>query len=300
VEGYKKGIEYFQQAIAKDPTYALAYSGLADSYAVFAGFGSVSPKEGYPKAKEAAQKALEIDDTLAEAHASLAVIKTLYDWDWSGGEREIQRAIELNPNYATAHQWYALTLGATGRLEEAIAESKRALRLDPISMIANWNAGYIFYLARQYDQAIEQERKTLELNPSFVPTYGVLGESYMQKSMYKEALAEFEKALAISPDSADALRGLGEAYVLGGRKAEAQKVLDRLNELSKHKYVAAWTYAAVCVALGQQDKAYQWLEKAYEERSISLAPSIKGDPMWDPLRSDPRWADLLRRMNLQP
>jgi len=299
-EGYKKGIEYFQQAIAKDPTYALAYSGLADSYAVFAGFGSVSPKEGYPKAKEAAQKALEIDDTLAEAHASLAVIKTLYDWDWTGGEREIQRAIELNPNYATAHQWYALTLGTTGRLEEAIAESKRALRLDPVSMIANWNAGYIFYLTRQYDQAIEQERKTLELNPSFVPTYGVLGESYMQKSMYKEALAEFEKALAISPDSADALRGLGEAYVLGGRKAEAQKVLDRLNELSKHKYVAAWTYAAVYVALGQQDKAYQWLEKAYEERSISLAPSIKGDPMWDPLRSDPRFADLLRRMNLQP
>jgi len=291
-----KGIQYFQQAIARDPNYALAYSGLADSYAVLAGFGSVPPKEAYPKAKEAAQKALEIDDTLAEAHASLGLILTMYDWDWPGAEKEFQRAIELNPNYATAHAWYDLTLSATGRLEEAIAQSKRALTLDPVSMIGNWNAGYVFYLARQYDQAIEQERKTLELDPSFVPAYVILGESYVQKSMYREAVEAFEKALAISPGSAEALSGLGKAHALAGRKADAQKVLDRLNELSKQQYVAAWTNADVYTALGEKDKAYQWLEKAYEERSIF---SSKG-PLWDPLRSDPRFADLLRRMNLQP
>jgi tetratricopeptide (TPR) repeat protein len=291
-----KGIQYFQQAIARDPNYALAYSGLADSYAVLAGFGSVPPKEAYPKAKEAAQKALEIDDTLAEAHASLGLILAMYDWDWPGAEKEFQRAIELNPNYATAHAWYDLTLSATGRLEEAIAQSKRALTLDPVSMIGNWNAGYVFYLARQYDQAIEQERKTLELDPSFVPAYVILGESYVQKSMYREAVEAFEKALAISPGSAEALSGLGKAHALAGRKADAQKVLDRLNELSKQQYVAAWTNADVYTALGEKDKAYQWLEKAYEERSIF---SSKG-PLWDPLRSDPRWTDLLRRMNLQP
>jgi serine/threonine-protein kinase len=291
-----KGIQYFQQAIARDPNYALAYSGLADSYAVLAGFGSVPPKEAYPKAKEAAQKAMEIDDTLAEAHASLGLILTMYDWDWPGAEKEFQRAIELNPNYATAHAWYDLTLSATGRLEEAIAQSKRALTLDPVSMIGNWNAGYVFYLARQYDHSIEQERKTLELDPSFVPAYVILGESYVQKSMYREAVEAFEKALAISPGSAEALSGLGKAHALAGRKADAQKVLDRLNELSKQQYVAAWTNADVYTALGEKDKAYQWLEKAYEERSIF---SSKG-PLWDPLRSDPRFADLLRRMNLQP
>ena len=291
-----KGIQYFQQAIARDPNYALAYSGLADSYAVLAGFGSVPPKEAYPKAKEAAQKALEIDDTLAEAHASLGLILTMYDWDWPGAEKEFQRAIELNPNYATAHAWYDLTLSATGRLEEAIAQSKRALTLDPVSMIGNWNAGYVFYLARQYDQAIEQERKTLELDPSFVPAYVILGENYVQKSMYREAVEAFEKALAISPGSAEALSGLGKAHALAGRKADAQKVLDRLNELSKQQYVAAWTNADVYTALGEKDKTYQWLEKAYEERSIF---SSKG-PLWDPLRSDARFADLLRRMNLQP
>jgi serine/threonine protein kinase/tetratricopeptide (TPR) repeat protein len=296
-EGFNKSIEYFQQAIAKDPTYALAYSGLADSYAVFAGFGSLSPKMAYPKAKEAAQKALQIDDTLAEAHASLAFINTIYDWDSPSAEKEFQRSIELNPNYATARSWYALTLAGTGRFEEAIAQAKRALTLDPVSMIANWNAGYIFYVARQYDNAIDQERKTLELDSHFVPAHAILGESYIQKSMFKEAVAEFERALMISPADAYALGGLGQAYAAAGRRAEAQKVLDRLNELSKKKYVAAWTNAAIYSGLGEKDKAFEWLEKVYEERSVV---NIRTDPMWDPLHSDPRFADLLRRMNLQP
>jgi serine/threonine protein kinase/tetratricopeptide (TPR) repeat protein len=296
-EGFNKSIEYFQQAIAKDPTYALAYSGLADSYAVFAGFGSLSPKMAYPKAKEAAQKALQIDDTLAEAHASLAFINTMYDWDSPSAEKEFQRSIELNPNYATARSWYALTLAGTGRFEEAIAQAKRALTLDPVSMIANWNAGYIFYVARQYDNAIDQERKTLELDSDFVPARAILGESYIQKSMFKEAVAEFERALMISPADAYALGGLGQAYAAAGRRPEAQKVLDRLNELSKKKYVAPWTNAAIYSGLGEKDKAFEWLEKVYEERSVV---NIRTDPIFDPLRSDPRFADLLRRMNLQP
>jgi tetratricopeptide (TPR) repeat protein len=251
----------------------------------------------YPKAKEAAQKALQIDDTLAEAHASLAFINTMYDWDSPSAEKEFQRSIELNPNYATARSWYALTLAGTGRFEEAIAQAKRALTLDPVSMIANWNAGYIFYVARQYDNAIDQERKTLELDSDFVPARAILGESYIQKSMFKEAVAEFERALMISPADAYALGGLGQAYAAAGRRPEAQKVLDRLNELSKKKYVAPWTNAAIYSGLGEKDKAFEWLEKVYEERSVV---NIRTDPIFDPLRSDPRFADLLRRMNLQP
>jgi TolB-like protein/Tfp pilus assembly protein PilF len=298
-EGFRKGIEYFQQAIAKDPGYAQAYAGLADSY-LFAGtfVGNVPPKDAYPKVKEAALKALEIDDTLAEAHIPLAVTKIQYDWDWSGGEREFQRAIALNPSSARAHQAYGFVLlAATGRFEEAIVELKRAQELDPLSLLINGNLGIVFYLARQYDQAIEQERKTLDLDANFIVPHWYLGSSYVQKSMYKEAIAEFEKALVIAPGNTLALAGLGYTYAVTGRRAEAQKVLDQLNELSKQKYVPAWSRSIIYEGLGQKDKAFEWLEKAYEERSIY---AIKADLAFDPLRSDPRFADLLRRMNLQP
>ena len=298
-EGSRKSIEYFQQAIAKDPGYAQAYAGLADSYLFGTFFGlNVSPKDAYPKVKEAALKALEIDDTLAEAHIPLAVTKIQYDWEWSGGEREFQRAIALNPSSARAHQAYGyVLLGATGKFEEAIVEVKRALELDPLSLLINGNLGILFYSARQYDQAIEQERKTLDLDANFIVPHWYLGSSYVQKSMYKEALAEFEKALVIAPGNTDALAGLGYTYAVAARRAEAEKVLDQLNELSKQKYVPAWPRAIIYGGLGQKDKAFEWLEKAYEERSIY---SIKADPAYDPLRSDPRFADLLRRMNLQP
>jgi serine/threonine protein kinase/Flp pilus assembly protein TadD len=297
-EGFRKGIEYFQQAIAKDPADAQAYAGLADSY-LFAGTfgGNVPPKDAYPKVKEAALKALEIDDTLAEAHIPLAVTKIQYDWDWSGGEREFQRAIALNPSSARAHQAYGFVLlAATGRFEEAIVELKRAQELDPLSLLINGNLGIVFYLARQYDQAIEQERKTLDLDANFIVPHWYLGLSYVQKSMYKEAIAEFEKALVIAPGNTQALAGLGYTYAVAGRRAEAQRVLDQLNELSKQKYVPAWSRAIIYGSLGQKDKAFEWLQKAYEERSIY---SLR-DPAYDPLRSDPRFADLLRRMNLQP
>ena len=238
-DGLNKGIEYFQQAIAKDRNYGLAYSGLADSYNIIAGFGFVSPKEVYPRAKEAALKALEIDDTLAEAHASLAWSKAFYDWEWSGAEREFQRAIELNPSYADAHLMYGAALRKMGRVEEAIVEYQRAEELDPLSLSSGTFLGVTFYEARQYDQAIEQERKTLELDPNFTQANAVLGFAYAQKSMYKEAIGEFEKGLVVSPGDTRTLSGLGYTYAVAGRRAEAQKVLNQLTELSKEKYVEA-------------------------------------------------------------
>jgi serine/threonine protein kinase/tetratricopeptide (TPR) repeat protein len=295
-EGSYKAIEYFQEAISKDPNYALAYAGLADSYSGLPFNASVAPKDAIPKAKDAVQKALQIDDTLAEAHTSLAFIKTLYEWDWLGAEKEFRRAIELNPNYAIAHRWYALNLEYTGRLEEAIAEDKRALELDPLSLPINAYLGLTFYGARQYDQTIEQERKTIELDPNFIVAHNFLGLAYLQKSMGDEAIAEFKKALVISPGDPMSLGELGRAYALGGKRAEAQKILDKLNELSKQEFVPAMARAVVYTGLGEKDKAFESLEKAYEER---FAIQTKPDPQFDPLRSDPRFADLLRRMNLQ-
>jgi serine/threonine protein kinase/tetratricopeptide (TPR) repeat protein len=295
-EGFSKAIEYFQQAIAKDSSYAPAYSGLADCYSNLPTFAFVPPKEAYPKAKEAALKALEIDDTLAEAHTSLALVKALHDWDWSGGEREFQRAIALNPDYAVAHLWYGWTLGWMGRLDEAIVEAKRAVELDPLSLNINWLLGVVFHFARQYDQAIEQYRKTLDLDANFFVTRTFLGLAYVEKSMFMEAIAELEKAVAISPSNIS-LACLGYGYALGDRRQEAQKVLDQLNEISKEKYVPALHRAIICAGLGEKDMAFEWLEKAYEEHFMI---AVKVNQAFDPLRSDPRFADLLRRMNLQP
>jgi serine/threonine protein kinase/Flp pilus assembly protein TadD len=300
-EGLKKGIEYFKQAIAKDPVYALAYSGLADCYAILANIGTSPPKEAYPKAQAAAVRALEIDDTLAEAHTSLAMVKTFYNWDWSGAEEEVKRAIELNPNYAMAHEAMGHTLWKTGRLEDAIMEEERALELDPFSLAINRDVGQAFYYARQYDRAIEQLRKTLELDPNFITARSALGTAYVQKSMYKESIAEFEKVLVTSPGYTIALMDLGYAHAVAGRRAEAEEVLDQLTEISKRKYVPAGYMARICVGLGEKDKTFEWLERSYEERSIgSYFENLKADPAYDPLRSDPRFADLLRRMNLQP
>jgi TolB-like protein/Tfp pilus assembly protein PilF len=296
LEGLLKGIEYFQQAIAKDPTYALAYSGLADGYSRRATSSSVPPREVFPKAKEAAQKALELDDTLAEAHTSLAWIKALYDWDWSGAQTEFQRAMALNPSYATAHGWYGVALWNMGRIEEAIAEEKRALQLDPLSGIVNRNVGDAFYLARQYDQAIAQYRKTLELYPNVLVLHSFLGYAYLQKSMYKEAKDEFEKWPG-------GLVGLGYTSAVMGRRSEAQKVLDQLIGRAKQQYVPAGEMASIYVGLGEKDEAFEWLEKAYADRDLggqTFTIGIKADPHFDPLRSDPRFQDLLRRMNLQP
>ena len=298
-EGLNKATEYFQQAIAKDPTYALAYSRLSDCYSSLADFGVVPAKEGYLRAKDAALKALELDDTLAEAHSSLAVIKSSYDWDWAGAEKEFRRAIELNPSYTDAHRLHAEVLWQTGRLDDAIAETKLTLELDPLSLDANNDLGLEFFLARQYDQAIEQEGKVLELDPNFTEAYYFRGMSYLKKSMYKEGMADFQKAVQISPGDTVALTGLGFGYGVTGKTVEAQKVLDKLNEVSKQKYVSPVFMAKIYSGLQDKEKAFAWLEKAFEDRSLVSVGYIKTNPMFDPLRADPRFADLLRRTNLQ-
>ena len=298
--GLNKGVEYFQQAISKDPRYALAYDGLADSYISLAVYGFSPPQEAYPRAKEAALKSLEIDVTLAEAHASLARIKAEYDWDWSGAESEFQRAIELNPNYPTAYQMYGLILSTMGRPEEAIAIYKRGLGLDPLSPIINAALGEAFYYTRQYDQAIEQLQKTLELDPNLHPARAFLADAYLHKSMNKEAIEELETHLVIAEGRVWALAELGYVYAVVGRRPDAQKLLNELNQLSREKFVPADAMAQIYVGLGEKDTTFEWLEKGYERHSLGLAGvDLKVDPVWDPLRSDPRFADLLRRMNLR-
>jgi TolB-like protein/DNA-binding winged helix-turn-helix (wHTH) protein/Tfp pilus assembly protein PilF len=299
--GLNKGIEYFQKAIAEDSKYALAYGGLSDCYMLLPVYGFSSPKESLPKAKEAALKSLEIDDTLAEGRTTLASIKGAYDWDWLGAERDFQQAIDSSPRYATARQWYGDVLATMGRQEEAVANYKRALDLEPLSLVVNMSLGQAYYHAREYDSAIEQLQKTLELDPNFATAREYLGLAYLQKSRFKESILEFEKSLQISPDSPDAIWKLGYAYGVTGRTVQALQVLERLNELSKRRYVPAEAVACIYVGLGEREMAFEWLEKGYDARSIGLGGiDLKVNPVFDSLRSDPRFTDILRRINLQP
>ncbi len=298
-EGLKKGIEYFERAIAKDPTYAVAHTGIADSYFILGWYSYLSPKEAFPKAKAAAVKALEIDDALAEAHNSLAYLKLDYDWDWLGAERGFKRAMTLNPAYATAHHWYAEHLTAMGLFDEAEAEMKRAQELDPLSLIINAFGGWIFYMARRYDQAVEQCQKTLEMDPNFAVARLWLGQAYEQKAMYAEAIAEFQKSIAISGRSTFLVAALGHAYAASGNRGEAMKILEELRQLSKQRYVAPYFMAVIHKSLGENDQAFEWLEKAYEERSSWLV-FLKVEPRLDSLRADPRFQNLLRCVGLPP
>jgi TolB-like protein len=298
-EGVKKGIQYFQQAIEKDPGYALAYAGLADSYVVLGNLGLMAPKEAYPRAKAAAFKALEMDETLAEAHASLGMARSEYDWDWVGAEKEWKRAIELNPGYATAHQWYAQYLTSMGRHNEAIAEAKRAQELDPLSLIINAIGGSVFACARRYDEAIAQCRRTLELNAGFYMAHLYLGFAYEQEKLYAEAISEYQKAIALEQGNPTVAAYLARGYAAAGKRTEALKTFSQLRDLSKRRYVSSYTMALTYAALGDNDQAFACLEKAYEDRSGALL-YVKVDPRVDSLRSDPRFQDLLRRMNFPP
>jgi len=298
-EGLTKAIEFFGQALEKDPAYALAYTGLADCYGLLADYGFVPWKEAYPRAKGAAAKALELDEALAEAHTSLAVIKSEYEWDWLGAEREFKRAIELNPNYATAHHWYSDHLGIMGRHEEAIAEIKRAQQLDPLSLIINTVAGVRFHWARRYDEAVEQLRKTLEMDPNFAVAHDWLGQVYEQMGQDESAIAEHQKAIRASGGSSQVVAALGHTYAAAGKRNEALRILADLNERRKMAYVSPYDIAVIHVAFGEKDQAFEWLEKAYQERASPIVV-LKVDPRLDPLRSDPRFQDLLRRMNFPP
>ena len=299
-EGLNKAIDYFQQAIDKDTNYASAYAGLADAYGLlgFAEYGSVSPRDAVPKAEAAANRALEIDETLAEAHTALGAIKHRFEWDWQGAEREFKRAIELNPNYPTAYHWYALYLASMGRMDEAVRVAKRGQELDPLSLIVNTALGRVFYFARQPDQALERVRKTLELDPNFPVARYWLGLAYEQKGMNQEAVAELAslRALSVSPLR---IAGLGHVYAISGDKAKAQEVLSELNQLSSEKYVSPYDIAIVYSGLGDKNQTFRWLERAYQEREGSLV-YMNVEPMFDSIRSDPRFKNLAHRVGLPP
>ena len=297
-EGFNKAIEHFNQAIEKDPNYTLAHAGLADSYILLGAFGLLPPKEAYAKAREAATKALEVDDTLGEAHNALAAVKSSYDWDRPGAEREYKRAIELNPGYATAHQWYGELLSdALGRHEEGLAEINHAQQLDPLSLIINAVHGRILLGAGRDDLAIEQLQKTLEMDPNFALAHYYLGWAYVRKGAFTEAIAELQRATTLSPGISDYKAGLGYAYARAGKSAEARKVLYELKEQSKQRYVSWSDFAGIYAGLGEKDQAFAFLQKAYEQRDYGLL-YMKVAPFLDPLLSDPRFTDLLRRVGL--
>jgi eukaryotic-like serine/threonine-protein kinase len=291
----RKAIDYFNQAIAKDPNYALAYAGLADCYDLLHEYSDLSPKESYPKAKAAAVKALELDDTLGEAHTSLAYSLMNYDWDWRSAEKEYQRAIQLNPNYATAHQWYAECLSMLGRHTEAITEIKKAQQLDPLSLIINQGVGGKYLYARRYDEAMAQFHRTIELYPHFPPTHQRLGWCYAKKGMYDEAIAEMQKAVELSGNSAQMVAALGWAYATAGRRDTAQGIIAELEHRSKESYVDSYFVATIFAALGEKNEAFVLLDKACEERSYWM-PWINIDPQLDNLRSDSRFEALVERV----
>ncbi len=297
--GLLKGIEYFQQALAQDPNSALAYVGLADSYNQLAYRGQLAPREAYPQAQVAALKALEIDNTLAEAHASLAFLELNFNWNWAAAEREFQRTLELNFSYAEAHHWYSHYWTDRGQAEESLAETKRALEFDPLSLIVNVHLGWHYTFARQYDQAIEQLQKTLEMDPGYYSAYLQLGRAHAYKGDYPQAIAALQKARSLSGDSMEAVMMLAAAYALAGQRTDALGIANELQKISQRTYVSSLGIAAIYAGLDDKNRALAWLEKAYEERASGLI-EVKADPIFHPLHSDPRFQDLVRRMNFPP
>jgi len=296
----ERAISLFRQAIDKDPSYPSAYSGLADCYILFAisfDVGSLSPNEAIPPAKAAAEKAIQLDDTLADGHNSLAYTKLLYDWDWAGAEAEFKRALQLNPGYANAHHWYAHLLLASGRQEEALAESRRALSLDQLSPILNVHLGWHYIYTREYNRAEDELRKALELDPNYSLANWYLGWAYEQQGQYAEALQAMRKAQDFLQSNTALAADIGHVYAKSGDTRAALKVLAQLDESSKHTYVNSFEVALIYIALGRRDEALQWLEKAYRERS-DLLVYINADPRLDSIRSDPRFVDLAHRVGL--
>jgi eukaryotic-like serine/threonine-protein kinase len=293
-----KARDYFQEAIEKDPLYAPSYAGLADYYSVLPFYTSALPDEVFPKAKAAVSKALELDDSLAEAHASLAYILTYYDWNWPDAEREFQRALALNPNDATAHHRYSRYLSSLGRIDDALSEIRKAQKIDPLSPLIKANVGVIYYFGRQYDLAIGQLEKVLEEHPDFSVAHWGMGLAYEQKGMPAETIAELEKADALAKHgSTNTIASLGHAYAIAGQKSKAQQILSELAIRSKQKPISSYQFALILTGLGENDQAFAALEKAFRERS-TLLTYVKMDVRFDPLRPDPRYADLLRRMGL--
>jgi serine/threonine-protein kinase len=295
-EGLRRAIEHFQQAVDLDPNYAVAYSGLADAYAVLGVFeySIVPPQEAFPKAKAAAQKAVEIDPERAESYASLGLINANYDHDWPAAEMKLKHAIELNPSYATAQQWYAECLTASGRLEEGIAEMKHALELDPLSLIITRDVGWMLYFARRYDEAVEYFKKALDMDPNFMRGHLILGQTYVLQNKIEQAIPEFEAVSRLSEGTLGAIM-LGYCHAKAGRTSEAKRILQSVLALSPTKYVPPAGIAFIYAAMKENDRAFEWLDKAVEEHAGGFL-FITVDPFFDSLRPDPRFAKLLKQV----
>jgi tetratricopeptide (TPR) repeat protein len=296
-QDFKKAIDYFKDALNKDPNYAMAYSGLADAYALSTAYTTESPKVTMPLAKDAALKALALDDRLAEAHASLGQIVLYSDYDFKTAEKEYRRAIELNPNYPSAHQWYGEMLSALKRPDEALAEIRRALELDPLSVIINRIYGDVLTDARRYDEAIVQYRKTLEIDPNFATAHMFLARAYEAKGMYDQAIEEYSKSNALAIKSPMAPPDVKQLYAKSGWRGVLQEGLRALLETAKTEPVPPFVIATFYAKLGQKDEAMEWLEKAYERRDFRLMMiGISFD--FDSMRSDPRFIEMVKRVGL--
>jgi TolB-like protein/DNA-binding winged helix-turn-helix (wHTH) protein/Flp pilus assembly protein TadD len=296
-DSLKTAKSYFDQAIARDPNYAQAYSGLADTYALLGDwqYAVMAPAEAFPRAKAAAIKAIELDDRLGEAHTSLAFCLDGFDWDFASADREFRRGVELSPSYATAHHWYAWHLSLLGRDREALGEMRKAETLDPLSLIINADLAELLLMANSPDESVQQSRKTIQMDSSFALAHNQLGQAFLQKGMHDEAIVELRKAIRSSGGSATCTANLARAYAVAGRKGEAVQLLTDLKTRSSPGYSNATEIATVYAALGDSDQAMTWLEKGYEER---FNPGVLLRPGFDPLRSDPRFQTLVRRVGL--
>jgi tetratricopeptide (TPR) repeat protein len=295
--GFQKSIEAYEEAIRLDPGFALAYSGLAETYTLMPAYAMISPKVGHTKAKEAAAKALQLDPNLAEAYTALAHTLHNYDWDWKGSETNYKKAIQINPNYATAHHLYGSVLSEWGRSQEAIRLKREALNLDPLSLILNADLGYILYVARQYDAALEQLNKTVDLDPHFALVYQYLAAVHQATGEYPKAISYFQKALEIEPDSLELRAQLAQTLGMAGRIGEARALLNELLKLSSTKYVASFDIAMIYAGIGETAKAFEWLEKAFDERSYQVT-ALKVEPRVDLLRREPRFQELVKLLNI--
>ena len=290
-ENYERARTHLERAIELDPRYAPAYAALAEYYW---GTDKLPPQLAMPKAEEFTLKSLQLDESLPEAHSALAGIRFYYNWDWSAAEKEFTRSLELNPSGAETHRLYSLYLASVSGADQAVREIRRAQQLDPLSLNINTSAGWVFNYTRQYDQAIEQCRKALEIDPDYVSAHDCLGEGYLAKGMFEQAVAEFRRAAS----GGEPVRtvGLARAYGIMGRRNEARKVLDELTKASRQSYFPPYLFGAIHVALGENQLGLVWLEEAYTHRDPYMV-HLKRDATFDPLRSDPRFQDLLRRMS---